>query len=263
VLAAGTAFACTRQEAPRRVILATTTSVEDTGLLDTLIPLFQQEYPQYEIQYVAVGSGQALELGRRGDADVLITHSPRDEETFMQQGHGLDRRPLMRNSFVLAGPVSDPAGVRAATDIADAFQRIARAGRRFVSRGDDSGTHKKEREIWEAAGASPQGEWYIEAGVGMGDALRVASERQAYILTDNATWLFLRNTLELETLSSGDPRLVNSYVVIRVANASNAAGAEAFADWITSDAAQREIGGFRRAELGEALFQPVAQDSMR
>jgi tungstate transport system substrate-binding protein len=253
-LAAG----CGQSDARRRVVLATTTSVEDTGLLDVLIPMFAEAWPQYDVQYVAVGSGQALELGRRRDADVLITHSPADEDRFMSEGHGIDRRPLMHNTFVLAGPPLDSAGVRGVHDIAEAFRRIASTGQRFVSRGDDSGTHRKEREIWSAAGIEPAGDWYLEAGVGMADALRIASERRAYILTDNATWLFSRAALELESLSSSDPRLINRYVVIRVANALNPEGAEAFANWIVSAEVLRVIGEFKREELGEALFIPEA-----
>jgi len=261
-LACAYAVACAPDGA-QRVVLATTTSVEDTGLLDVLIPMFRAAHPQYDVQYIAVGSGQALELGRRRDADVLITHSPADEDRFMSDGYGADRRPLMRNTFILAGPPADSAGVRGVTDIVQAFRGIAGAGQRFVSRGDDSGTHRKEREIWSAAGLEPAGEWYLEAGVGMADALRIASQRRAYILTDNATWLFARRSLELEGMSSGDPRLINRYVVIRVANALHAEGALAFADWITTPEVQRIIGDFKQQELGAPLFIPAATDSAR
>jgi tungstate transport system substrate-binding protein len=257
VLALATLAACARENAaPTRVVLATTTSVDDTGLLDVLVPMFQQQHPQYTLEYVAVGSGQALELGRRGDADVIIAHSPADEERFMAEGLGIDRRPLMRNTFVLLGPAADPARVRGITDIAEAFRRIAATPAPFVSRGDDSGTHRKERSIWDAARVQPAGEWYLEAGVGMADALRIASERQAYILTDNATWLFARSALQLEPLSSGDDRLVNRYSVIRVQHARNAEGATAFADWLLTPDILRVIGEFRRAEVGQALFIP-------
>jgi len=245
-------------EQPTRVMLATTTSVDDTGLLETLIPMYEEEHPQWAIQYVAVGSGQALELGRRGDADLLIAHSPADEERFMADGYGIDRRPLMRNTFVLLGPAGDPAGVRGVQDIAEVFRRIAAAGAPFVSRGDDSGTHRRERSIWSDAGDAPAGAWYTEAGVGMGDALRIASERQSYILSDRATWLFLQGTLDLEVLSSGDERLINRYSVIRVADAQNAAGAAAFADWLLEPDVQMLIGAFRRQEIGQSLFVPDA-----
>jgi len=243
---------------PARVMLATTTSVDDTGLLETLIPSFEAEHAEWAVEYVAVGSGQALLLGRRGDADLLITHSPVDEERFMADRHGLDRRPLMRNTFVLLGPSADPAGVRGVTDIAETFRRIAAAGASFVSRGDDSGTHRKERSIWSDAGVEPGGAWYAEAGVGMGDALRIASERQSYILADNATWLFLRGSLDLLVLSSGDDRLINHYSVIRVADARNVEGAAAFADWLLEPDVQSMIGEFRRAEVGQSLFIPEA-----
>jgi tungstate transport system substrate-binding protein len=243
---------------PTRVMLATTTSVDDTGLLETLIPQFEEDHPQWAIEYVAVGSGQALELGRRGDADLLIAHSPADEERFMTEGHGIDRRPLMHNTFVLLGPRTDPASVRGVQDIAEAFRRIAASGATFVSRGDDSGTHRKERSIWTVAGVQPAGEWYTEAGVGMGDALRIAAERQSYILADNATWLFLHGTLDLDVLSSGDERLINRYSVIRVADARNAEGAAAFADWLLQPDVQTVIGEFRRQEVGQSLFIPEA-----
>jgi tungstate transport system substrate-binding protein len=243
---------------PTRVMLATTTSVDDTGLLETLIPQFEEDHPQWAIEYVAVGSGQALELGRRGDADLLIAHSPADEERFMTEGHGIDRRPLMHNTFVLLGPRTDPASVRGVQDIAEAFRRIAASGATFVSRGDDSGTHRKERSIWTDAGVQPAGEWYTEAGVGMGDALRIAAERQSYILADNATWLFLHGTLDLDVLSSGDERLINRYSVIRVADARNAEGAAAFADWLLQPDVQTVIGEFRRQEVGQSLFIPEA-----
>jgi tungstate transport system substrate-binding protein len=177
----------------------------------------------------------------------------------MAKAHGIDRRPLMRNAFVLLGPATDPAGVRGITDIAEAFRRIAASGSPFLSRGDDSGTHRKERSLWGDAAVAPGGEGYTEAGVGMADALRIASERQAYILSDNATWLFLRATLDLEVVSSGDERLVNRYMIIRVANARNAAGATAFADWLLDPVVQAVIGEYRRAEIGESLFIPEAE----
>jgi len=247
---------CVRPATPSRLILATTTSVEDSGLLQELVPAFEAAHPEYAVQYTAVGSGQALELGRRGDADVLIVHSPEDEARFMADGHGADRRAVMSNEFVLLGPGTDPAGVRGIADAAAAFRRIAAAGAPFISRGDQSGTHQRERSMWSAAGVKPSGSGYTEAGVGMGEALGIASQRQAYILSDIATWLFVRGGLDLEILSRGDARLLNPYSVIRCAQAANPAGAEAFAEWLVGDEAQALIGRFGLSNVGEPLFVP-------
>ena len=244
------------------VVLATTTSVEDTGLLEQLIPAFQEAHPGIVVQATAVGTGQALELGRRGDADVLIVHSPVDENRFVAEGHGLDRRPLMYNEFVLLGPPEDPADIAGLSDIGEAFQRVAQEEMNFVSRGDDSGTHRRERSIWSAAGMAPEGPWYIEAGLGMGDALRVASERRAYILSDIATYLTNRAAIDLEIVSQGDPRLVNQYSVILVSRARNERGARAFIDWITGEQAAGIIEGIATGPFGSPVFHsgtaPVA-----
>jgi tungstate transport system substrate-binding protein len=249
---------CHRAGTPTRIILATTTSVEDTGLLDRLVPAFETAFPQYRVQYTAVGSGQALELGRRGDADALVVHSPDDEATFMADGHGVDRRRVMYNEFVLLGPATDPAHVADATGVVDAFRRIAAAGAPFITRGDESGTHRREQSVWKAAGIEPAGSWYVEAGLGMGDALGVASERQAYILTDIATYLYMRDGLDLALLSRGDPLLVNQYSVIRCTGAANPAGAAAFADWLVSEEAQTMIRDFGKGTVGEPLYVPNA-----
>jgi len=249
---------CQRAAEPTRLILATTTSVEDSGLLQTLVPAFEAAFPQYRVSYTAVGSGQALELGRRGDTDALIVHSPDDEATFMADGNGIDRRKVMYNDFVLLGPVSDPADVRAATGAAAAFRRIAASAVPFISRADESGTHRREQAVWKAAGIEPSGSWYTEAGVGMGEALGIASERRAYILSDIATYLYMRGGLDLEILSRGDPLLLNQYSVIRCAHAAHPAAAAAFADWLVSEAAQSLIREFGRETVGEPLFVPNA-----
>lgn len=243
---------------PAPILVATTTSVEDSGLLDVLVPAFEAANPGWTIQYMAVGSGQALELGRRGDVDAIIAHSPADEQTFMDEGHGEDRRALMHNEFVVVGPPADPAGIRDMTDAAATFATIAGAGAAFVSRGDDSGTNRRERSVWDAAGIDPSGSWYIEAGVGMGDALRIASERGAYVLTDIATFLHARDQLELEILSHGDERLLNRYSVIRVANAARPDGARVLAEWLTGETAQTLIGDFGLEQVGRPLFVPDA-----
>jgi tungstate transport system substrate-binding protein len=237
------------------VVLATTTSVEDTGLLEQLIPAFQEAHPDIAVQATAVGTGQALELGRRGDADVLIVHSPVDEKRFIAEGHGLDRRPLMYNEFVLVGPPEDPADIAGMSDTGEAFQRIAQAEMNFVSRGDDSGTHRRERSVWSIVGVTPAGPWYIEAGLGMGDALRVASERRAYILSDIATYLTNRAAIDLEIVSQGDPRLVNQYSVMLVSRARNESGARAFIDWITGQQAAAIIEGIATDPFGSPVFR--------
>jgi len=259
VLGALTVAACV-ERAPEveRVIVATTTSVEDSGLLDVLIPAFEADNPEYSIQYMAVGSGQALELGRRRDVDLIIAHSPADELQFMKEGHGIDRRPVMHNEFVLVGPPTDPAGIRDEADVTAAFRAIAGSRSPFISRGDDSGTHRREVSIWNAAGITPAGEWYVVAGVGMGDALRIASERGAATLSDIATYLYSRDRLDLVILSRGDPRLVNSYSVIRVSDATAAEGALKFADWLTGRSAQELIAGFGIEQVGQPLFVPDA-----
>jgi tungstate transport system substrate-binding protein len=227
-------------------------------LLDALIPAFESVHPEYSVRALAVGSGQALELGRRGDADVLITHSPDEELQLMADGHGADRRPLMSNEFVLLGPPEDPADIAGVQDIGEAFRRIAESESGFVSRGDQSGTHRRELTVWAAIGVTPAQPWYIEAGLGMADALRVASERRAYVLSDIATWLLTRAGLELDIMSRGDARLVNEYAVIVVARASNAEGAHALAGWLTGPDAQSLIRGFGRTESGESPFVPRA-----
>jgi tungstate transport system substrate-binding protein len=184
VLACG---GCGRAPAPA-ITLATTTSTQDSGLLDALLPRFRQE-TGIEVKVVAVGTGQALQLGRRGDADVLLVHDPAGEEQFMAEGFGSERRPVMHNDFVLVGPPADPAGVKGQASAAAAFARIARARAPFVSRGDESGTHQKEKAVWRAAGIEPGGDWYVRAGGGMGQVLRMATEKRAYTLSDRGTFL--------------------------------------------------------------------------
>lgn len=252
--------ACDRTgDEPRQVILASTTSTEDSGLFDVLLPAFEADNPAFRVVVIAAGTGESLELGRRGDADVLLVHAPAAESAFVAQGHGLRRDDVMYNDFVLVGPASDPAGVRDAGSAIDGMRRIATAGQVFVSRGDDSGTHQKEGQLWREAEQGPGGDGYVEAGLGMGDVLRVASERGGYTLTDRATFLFMRDALELEILLEGDPRLFNQYGVIPVANARNPDGARAFARWITSPDAQTLIGDYGTDRFGEPLFTPNAK----
>lgn len=246
--------------AERSLVLATTTSTQDSGLLDELLPVFTAD-TGWEVKAVAIGSGAAIEMGRRGEADVLLVHSPAAEEEFVAEGTAGQRRLVMHNDFVLLGPAADPAGIRGAGSV-EAVSRVAAAQAVFVSRGDDSGTNAKEDALWSAAAVTPGGDWYQETGQGMGATLRVASELGGYTLSDRATFLAQRDTLALEVLSEGDPGLLNVYHVIemttRAGDRVQPDGAAAFADWIVSAPAQEMIGGFGTAEFGQPLFTPDA-----
>ena len=241
-----------------RLVLASTTSTQDSGLFGVLVPAFEKAHPEYSVEVVAVGTGEALELGRRKDADVLLVHATADEKTFVAQGYGTGRHDVMYNDFVVLGPLGDPADIASATDAAAAFAAIADAQSTFVSRGDDSGTHKREKAIWEDAGIAPKGAWYLSVGQGMGDSLRLASEKNAYILSDRATFLASEGDAALKVLFEGDEALRNQYGIIVVTDAANAEGAEAFASWITSDEAQGGIGEFGTETFGTPLFVPDA-----
>jgi len=247
--------------AKRDIILATTTSTQDSGLLDLLVPDFQAR-TGYVVKTVAVGSGQALKMGEEGNADVLLVHSPAAEVAFMAAGHGVDRRLVMHNDFVIVGPSGDPAGIRGTPAASDAFGKIAAAQATFVSRGDDSGTYKAELALWKKAGITPAGAWYVESGQGMGATLQIASEKAGYTLTDRATYLAQKDALDLEVLVEGDAALLNVYHVISVNPARwpsvNTAGALAFADYLTSAEGQALIGSFGVGEFGEPLFVPDA-----
>lgn len=244
-------------DVPRTLTLATTTSTRDSGLLDVLLPLFEQD-AGILVKVVAVGSGQALELGRRGDADILLTHAPDAERQFMAEGHGEQRMPVMHNDFVLVGPRADPARIQGEASIVDAFRQIARTPAAFVSRGDESGTHLKEKQLWQEAGVLPQGEWHIDAGAGMAAALRMASEKEAYTLSDRGTFLTLRGGLELVVLSAGDPVLKNPYAVIVVSSQKHphikSATARRFAEFLVSPEAQQAIAEFGVKKYGEPLY---------
>jgi tungstate transport system substrate-binding protein len=243
------------------VVLASTTSTEDSGLFDMLLPAFEAAVPAYRVSLVAVGSGQALRLGERGDADVLLVHSPAAEAAFMQAGHGEKRRAVMYNDFVIVGPAGDPAGV-AGHDPVVALRRIAAASAPFLSRGDESGTHQKELALWERAGVETRSPaWYTDVGQGMGETLAIAAERRAYALTDRATFLFLTQRGGLEVLVQGDSVLHNPYSVIVVQRAHNPDGARAFAEWITSRPGQRLIARYGVERFGRALFTASADTS--
>ncbi len=245
------------------LILATTTSVQDSGLLEGLVSMFERGHP-YSVKVVAVGSGAALEMARKGEADVLLVHSPEGEMELMRQGYGIERAAVMHNHFIVVGPPADPAGIRGASDAIDAFRRIAAGSHSFVSRGDGSGTHIKEMSVWSAAGISPSGSWYAESGKGMGDTLRVASEMEAYTLTDLGTWLSVREGLGLELIVRGGGALLNEYSVIVVNPdrwpAVNAEGARAFASFVTDSEARDLIRTFGADRFGEPLFVPGAYE---
>jgi tungstate transport system substrate-binding protein len=252
---------CNKKPDDPELILATTTSTQDSGLLDVLIPLFEEQ-SGYTVKVVAVGSGEAMKMGQEGNADVLLVHSPASEEQFMTDGYGSDRRLVMHNDFIIVGPAADPAGIRGITSAVEAFTQIANSASPFITRGDDSGTHKKELAIWKSANITPGGDWYVESGQGMGPTLRIASETGAYTLTDRATFLANESTLSLEILVEGDAALLNIYHVI-VVNPDlwplvNNAGAIAFADFITSVDTQNVIGEFGVQDYGQALFIPDA-----
>lgn len=259
-----------------RLILATTTSTDDSGLLAAIIPDFEARYGA-SVEIIAVGTGQALQLGENGDADVILVHARSREEAFVQAGFGVNRQDVMYNDFVIIGPAADPAAVRGMTDASTAFSRIAESESGFVSRGDDSGTHIKEQRLWQAAAVSlttatsiqnaattfsrPQGEWYLSVGQSMGSVLTIAAEQQAYTLSDRATYLARRlQGLDLEIMVAGDERLFNPYGVIAVNPAKhphvNAVGATVFIEWLTSLETQERIGRFGVDKFGEPLFIP-------
>ena len=242
------------------LILATTTSTQDSGLLDVLIPLFESE-SGYTVQTVAVGTGQALKMGEEGNADVLLVHAPKSEEEFMRDGFGKERAAVMHNDFIIVGPESDPASINHMTSALTALKKIYDSGSTFISRGDDSGTHKKELDLWSKAGFDPDGQaWYLETGQGMGATLTVASEKGAYALTDRGTFLSQRENLDLILLLEGDPPLLNPYHVITVNPDKwpkvNYEGAMAFYNFMISPKTQKVIGEFGVEQYGQPLFFP-------
>ena len=252
---------CAAESGPTRMItLATTTSMQDSGMLDLLLPEFRKQ-TGIEVKVVAVGSGQALEIARRGDADVLITHSPAAEQKFMDEGFGLNRRPIMSNDFVIVGPPGDPARIQGESSPAGALRKIANQRQPFVSRGDDSGTHHKELHLWQQAGESPAGDWYINAGGGMAQALRIASERDAYTLSDRGTFLALADQVDLKILGDYEPKIANPYsvTVVRGTNDSygSVAAAQEFADFLVHPDTRRLIADFGVERFGQSLFRPA------
>jgi len=251
------------QPAETKVLkLATTTSTEDTGLLDYLLPEFTKD-TGYEVQVIAVGTGQAIEMGEAGDVDVILVHSRAAEDKFVEEGYGVDRRDVMYNDFLIIGPADDPAGIKGEPDVLKAFAAIKEKQAPFVSRGDDSGTDKKEKGIWQKANITPEGDWYIEVGQGMGDTFRMADEKKAYTLIDRGTYLALKDNYQLEPMVEGSPDLLNPYGVIPVNPEKHPnvdfEGATAFAEWLTSEKGQKMIGEFGVDKFGQQLFVPDAK----
>lgn len=246
---------------PKAIILATTTSTQDSGLLDVLVPIFEKENG-FKVKTISVGSGQAMKMGEKGEADVLLVHSPEAEKKFMADGFGVTRRLVMHNDFIILGPASDPAKIKGAK-AAEAMKRIAQTNSLFASRGDNSGTHAKEKGLWKGAGINPEGQkWYQQTGLGMGQTLNVAAEKKGYVLADRATYLALKKNLGMEILVEGDGKLLNIYHVIELNPAKspkiNITGGKAFADFMVAKKTQDVIGRFGVDTFGAPLFFPDA-----
>lgn len=248
------------QPAKPEVILSTTTSTVDSGLLDVLQPIFERQ-TGYRLTILSQGSGAALRTGERGEADVILAHSPDAEQQFMQDRHGVRRELVMHNDFVVVGPPGDPAGVKAAQGLDDALRRIAAGRAPFISRGDNSGTHALEQKLWKTVGLSPTGQdWYQESGSGMGQTLQIASEKRGYTIADRGTYLNLKRNLQLDVLRENDGPLLNVYHVIQVDPAKsdkvNGDGAAAFIAFLISPETQRLIGEYGKDRFGQPLFVP-------
>jgi tungstate transport system substrate-binding protein len=254
--------------ATSEVILSSTTSTQDSGLFDVLIPAFEKAFPQYKVKVIAVGTGEALKMGETKDADVLLVHAKADEVKFVDNGFGIERKDVMYNDFLIVGPAADPAGIKGSKDTTAAMIAIQKAGAAgkavFVSRGDDSGTHKKELKMWSAAKITTPtvsaDKWYLSTGQGMGETLKVADEKAAYTLVDRATYLTMKDSIPgLVILFEKDKGLLNQYGVIVVKDAKNQAGGQAFFDWILSPEGQKVAGDFGAEKYGQQLFVPNAK----
>jgi tungstate transport system substrate-binding protein len=262
--AAAKPAAATEAPAPRadassskEIILATTTSTRDSGLLDVLLPVFEKA-SGYTVKMVAVGTGQALTMGKEGNADVLLVHAPASEKEYMTGGFGKERLLVMHNDFIIVGPKDDPAQIKGSATPVDAYKAISESKSVFVSRGDDSGTNKAELALWKSAKITPEGDWYLKTGQGMGDTLRIASEKAGYTFTDRATYLSMKDTLAMEILYEGDKALLNIYHVITVNPDKwpkiNYTGAKAFADWMVAADTQKMISEYGKEKYGQVLF---------
>ena len=253
-------------EQDNKLVLATTTSARDSGLLDAILPSFENK-TGIEVEVIAVGTGQALTLGRRGDTDILLTHAPAAENKFVADGYADQRHIIMSNDFLLSGPEADPASIRDTPHIRDAMRQIAKQEAPFISRGDQSGTHLREQQAWRDCGISPEGAWYIEAGSGMAATLRMASELQAYTLCDRGTFLAQRENLKLAILCQHDPNMENEYAAMIVSRAKhphvNFRAAQQFVDFLTSPDIQEVIGKFGITQYGTPLFVPTGHDSLK
>ncbi len=250
------------QAQEKTIILSTTTSTQDSGLLDVLIPAFEKK-TGYFVKTIAVGSGQAMAMGEKGEADVLLVHSPAAEKKFVSEGFGINRRIIMHNDFVVVGPSEDPAKIKGTKSAAEAFKKIATGSAPFMSRGDNSGTHVKEKDVWKVTGIKYEGEkWYQQTGLGMGQTLNVANEKKGYTLADRGTYLSLKKNLKLDILMEGDAILLNVYHVIEVNPAKwpkvNAAGAKAFSDFMVAKETQDMIRTYGVEKFGSPLFFPDA-----
>ncbi|MBZ9539051.1 substrate-binding domain-containing protein [Modicisalibacter tunisiensis] len=262
-IAAVTAMLTTGAQAAEIIRLATTTSTYNSGLLDYLLPKFEQDHP-YQIQVIPVGTGKALRLGRDGDVDLVLTHAPAAEKAFVDAGYGVEPHGVMYNDFVIVGPSDDPAGIQGGNDAVKALATLADKNATFVSRGDDSGTNKKENHLWKAAGVTPDFSNYKAAGQGMGAVLKMTSELQGYTLTDRGTWLAMKDNLDLSILVEGDTKLFNPYQVILVNPERyknlNTEGARTLAQWLISDEGQTLIDAFRLK--GKVLFHASAGETV-
>jgi tungstate transport system substrate-binding protein len=249
----------------KTIILATTTSTQDSGLLTVLVPAFEKE-SGYHLKVIAVGTGQALQMGQNGDADVLLVHAPSSEKTFMDGGYGINRQLVMHNDFIIIGPAGDPAHVKDAKKALAAMQAISDAKAGFISRGDKSGTNTFELSLWKALNITPAGQsWYEESGQGMGATLQIANQKNAYTISDRATYLAQKANLDLVILSQPDPKMLNVYHVIQVNpdkfKGIHADGAKAFADFMVAPSTQQLIGQFGVDKYGQQLFVPDAGKS--